>query len=53
MSPSSDSPVIIAIQLVGLWRHPLPTMVWNAYHAPEILKLHTTANFEVINLNFF
>ena len=28
-----------------LWRHSLSVMVWNAYHAPEFIMLHTIANF--------
>ena len=29
-----------------LWRHSLFAMIRNAYHAPEIITLHTNANFE-------
>ena len=29
-----------------LWRHYISAMVWNAYHAPEIIMLHTVANFK-------
>ena len=32
--------------ITELWHHSVSAMVWNAYHAPEIIMLHTFANFQ-------
>ena len=34
------------VMVTKLWRHSLPAMVWNAYHAPKIIMLLTNANFK-------